>query len=98
MAFTTITDDHLVSDLVAVLNDNFAYLTGLAGGAVKHVTSLSAVTGQQTITHNLGSTEVVVSIWDSTGNQVFADTLIFSTNAIKVTFEATFSGKVVVMA
>lgn len=97
MALTTITGDMLVADLVGVLNSNFSYVEGLSGGAQKYVTTLTGVTGQQTITHNLGSTEVIVSIWDSTGNQVFADTLIFSASAIKVTFEAAFTGKVVVM-
>ena len=97
MALITVTNDTIIADLVVLLNSNFAYLEGLAGVA-KYVATLSTVTGQQTITHNLNDSDVVVSIWDSSGNQVFADTLIFSANVVKVTFEAEFSGKVVVIA
>lgn len=87
----------LVAQLVEILNSNFAYLESLAGGgAQKYVANLSHVTGQQTITHNLGDENVIAQCWDAGGRQVIADLCITGPNTITVSFEAEFTGKVIV--
>ena len=98
MPLTVLSGSTLGSDLVSILNNNFSYLESLASGSVKYVGSLASVTGEQTITHNLNSTEVVVSIWDSTGLQVYADVTVLTVNTLKVNFVEPFTGKVVVIA
>lgn len=95
MPLTPILDTHTVAQLVGLLNGNFEYLAANSGGA-KHVATLSGVTGAQTVTHNLASQEITVSIWDGSGNLVLAPVQITSDNAITVTFDVVFSGRVIV--
>lgn len=98
MPLTVLSGSTLGYELVSILNGNFSYLESLASGSLKYVGTLSGVTGEQTITHNLNSTEVVVAIWDSTGVQVYADVTILTVNTLRINFVEPFTGKVVVMA
>lgn len=93
---TTISLDDTGYDTVAVLNANFAALN--AASISKYVAALADAVGEVTITHNLGSVDVVVSAFDATGKQVYADVVAYSTNVIKITFETAFIGRVVVIA
>lgn len=98
MPLIQVTDETILADLVAILNANFLYVEGIAGGTAKHVANFSVVTGQHTISHNLNSSDICVSIWDEAGSLVSADVQILTANSIRVTFEAAFSGRVVVLA
>lgn len=50
-------------------------------------TTLTATSGAQTVTHNLGTTDVIVQLFDiSTGETIFADIARTSTSVVTVTF------------
>lgn len=96
MALITIQPSTLVAQLTSILNLNFAYLESLAGGAQKHVAALTAAAGTVQITHNLGSVDVLVQAWDEAGRLAIVDAAVVNANAIAVTFEAAFTGRVIV--
>lgn len=81
-------------DSRSVINANFAALNTAAGG--KHTEQLSNVSGQVTITHGLGTQEVIAQAWDADGRSAILDLWVTSPNTIAVTFETPFSGRVVV--
>ena len=47
------------------------------------------VAGAQTVTHNLGTTDVIVAVYDSTGNEVICDVAKTSTTVVTLTFAGT---------
>jgi hypothetical protein len=100
MALIPVQPSTLVAQLTNILNANFAHLeslvSGLAGGAQKHVTALTAAAGTVQITHNLGSVDVLVQAWDEAGRLAIVDAAVVNANAIAVTFEAAFTGRVIV--
>ena len=65
--------------------------------ALKYATSWVSQTSV-TVTHNLGTTAVIVQVYDSNDNQVAAQNVaITSANVVTLTFGAGFSGSVVVV-
>jgi hypothetical protein len=92
---TTISLDDTGYDTVAVLNANFEALN--QSSIARFTEPLVDASGETTVQHNLGSENVTVSVWDSTGRLVYADVQVISANAIKVWFEALFTGRVVVI-
>ena len=67
------------------------------GGALRYNTSATWTTGEaKTITHNLGTKAVQVSIYDSTDAQVFADVVTATTNTLTVTISLAGTYRVVV--
>jgi hypothetical protein len=48
-----------------------------------------AAAGAQTVTHNLGTTDVIVAVYDSTNNEVFCDVAKTSTSVVTLTFAGT---------
>lgn len=52
-----------------------------------YAVTLTATSGSQTVTHNLGTTDVIVQLFDtSTGETLFADVVRTSTSVVTVTF------------
>lgn len=49
------------------------------------------------ITHSLGTSDIIVSFYDSTGNLLIPDTLIVSAMKAIVTFTSTQTGRVVII-
>lgn len=81
-------------DSRAVINANFAALNTAAGG--KHTEQFSNASGQVTITHGLGTQDVIAQAWDADGRAAILDLRVTGPNTISVTFETPFSGRVVV--
>ncbi|MCL4797632.1 MAG: hypothetical protein KJZ84_23920 [Bryobacteraceae bacterium] len=81
-------------DARAVINANFAALNAAAGG--KHVENLNAATGTVTITHNLGTQDVVAQAWDSSGRAAIVDFALVDAASISASFLVPFTGRVVV--
>ena len=51
------------------------------------------------VTHNLGSTNVIVAVYDASENQILpSDVTIDSVNQLTLTFSATTTGRVVIVA
>jgi len=48
-----------------------------------------ASAGAQTVTHNLGTSDVIVAVYDSTNNEVFCDVAKTSTSVVTLTFAGT---------
>lgn len=96
MPLTSILDTHTVAQLVGLLNDNFAYIESVSGGAGKYVANLSGANGATAITHSLNSQDLLVQAWDSSGALVFAPVQINTVNQITITFDAPFTGRVIV--
>ena len=92
---TVITMDDTGYDTVAVLNANFAALNAELGH--KYAATLTSAIGVTTVTHGLGSTDVIVSLY-AAGKQVFADVDVISADEVKLTFEQAFTGRVVVLS
>ncbi len=68
------------------------------GGALRYNTSATWTTGEaKTITHNLGTKSVVVSVYDSTDAQVFCDIVTATTNTLTVTISLAGTYRVVVI-
>jgi hypothetical protein len=68
------------------------------GGALRYGTSATWTAGEaKTITHNLGTKAVVVSLYDSTDAQVFADVVTATTNTLTVTISLAGTYRVVVI-
>ena len=67
------------------------------GGALRYNTSATWTAGEsKTVTHNLGTKAVQVSIYDSTDAQVFADVVTATTNTLTVTISLAGTYRVVV--
>lgn len=67
------------------------------GGALRYNTSAVWTAGEsKTVTHNLGTKAVQVSIYDSTDAQVFADVVTATTNTLTVTISLAGTYRVVV--
>jgi hypothetical protein len=67
------------------------------GGALRYNTSATWTAGEaKTITHNLGTKAVQVSLYDSGDNQVFADVVTATTNTLTVTISLAGTYRVVV--
>jgi len=68
------------------------------GGALRYNTSATWTAGEaKTITHNLGTKAVVVSVYDSTDAQVFCDIVTATTNTLTVTISLAGTYRVVVI-
>lgn len=68
------------------------------GGALRYNTSATWTTGEaKTVTHNLGTKDVVVSVYDSTDAQVFCDIVTATTNTLTVTISLAGTYRVVVI-
>ena len=68
-----------------------------AGGVQKYTTSWTSQTSV-TVTHNLGTTAVIVQVYDGSGNQVIPQNIAAtSTTVVTLTFGAAFTGSVVVI-
>ena len=90
----TIQGADALTDSRAVINANFSAINAAAGG--KHAANLTSVTGPLTITHNLGTQDVVAQCWDANGRLVIADIQITGANTLSVTFASAFTGRIVV--
>lgn len=67
------------------------------GGALRYNTSATWTAGEsKTITHNLGTKAVQVSLYDSSDAQVFADVVTATTNTLTVTISLAGTYRVVV--
>lgn len=65
--------------------------------AAKYTTSWSGQTSV-TVTHNLGTTQVLVQVYDGSGNLVIPENVqLTSANVVSLTFGAAFTGSVVVI-
>lgn len=74
-----------------------AYIPNGAGGTVKYTTSWTSQTSV-TVTHNLGTTAVIVQVFDASGVlQQPESVTITSSNVVTLTFGASFTGSVVVI-
>jgi len=68
------------------------------GGALRYNTSATWTAGEaKTVTHNLGTKAVVVSVYDSTDAQVFCDIVTATTNTLTVTISLAGTYRVVVL-
>lgn len=85
--------DRLLNNQVWVGKDGILRLNGMLGN---YVETFANVMGTVTVTHNLGTRDVLIAIWDSLGNRTFAAARIVDDNSIEVTFGVPFSGRVVV--
>ena len=102
----TITIDHADTSSQASVNnsgftviqditlDTYGHITGIASvdvsGAVTAREHAATISGTATVTHNLGSRDVIVQLFDSvTYETVFADVERTTTNAVDVTFAST---------
>ena len=94
---TAISLDDTGYDTVAVLNANFAALNAALGLANRHAQDLTNAVGSVTVTHNLGTRDVVVQIWNTSGVAEQAEVSILDANTISITFNTLFSGRVVVL-
>lgn len=91
---TLVQGTDLIKDSRAVINANFSAINAAAGG--KYAADLSGVTGTIGITHNLATQDVVAQCWDSSGRLTIADIQVTGANSLSVTFEAAFTGRIVV--
>jgi len=94
---TVISLDDTGYDTVAVLNANFAALNAALGLVNRHAQDLTNAIGPVTVTHNLGTRDVVVQIWNTAGIAEQAEVAIVDANSISITFNTLFSGRVVVL-
>lgn len=68
------------------------------GGALRYNTSATWTAGEaKTVTHNLGTKDVVVSVYDSGDAQVFCDVVTATTNTLTVTISLAGTYRVVVL-
>jgi hypothetical protein len=68
------------------------------GGALRYNTSATWTAGEaKTVTHNLGTKAVVVSVYDSTDAEVFCDIVTATTNTLTVTISLAGTYRVVVL-
>ena len=68
------------------------------GGALRYNTSATWTAGEaKTVTHNLGTKAVVVSVYDSGDAQVFCDVVTATTNTLTVTISLAGTYRVVVI-
>jgi hypothetical protein len=68
------------------------------GGALRYNTSATWTTGEaKAITHSLGTKSVVVAIYDSSDNAVFADVVTTSTSVVTITISLAGTYRVVVI-
>jgi len=65
----------------------------------KYATSTTSGSSSYTITHNLGTTDVIVQVFDNSGNLVMVDTQAATTNTVVLTFavNTTVAYRVVVL-
>lgn len=71
----------------AVTPATLAVYVGTALSADSYAVTLTATSGAQTVTHSLGTTDVIVQLFDtSTGETLFADVVRTSINVVTVTF------------
>ncbi len=89
------------SDELTVSRDNGAAwddVTPVRAGAARiHSASIEAQT-DVTITHDLGTENVVVQIYDDAGMQTLPETCsITDEDNVRVTFDSAFTGKVVIL-
>ena len=94
---TTLQPTDIKRDTIAVLNANFQALNAAISLANRYATNLNGVSGELTVTHNLGTPDVVVQLWDTAGVAVFAKMTILNPNSIRLSFNQSFTGRVVVL-
>lgn len=71
----------------AVTPATLAVYVGTALSADSYAVTLTATAGSQTVTHSLGTTDVIVQLFDtSTGETLFADVIRTSINVVTVIF------------
>lgn len=76
---------------------NGTAISSTYGGALRYNTSATWTAGEsKTITHNLGTKAVQVSLYDSSDAQVFAEVATATTNTLTVTISAAGTYRVVV--
>jgi hypothetical protein len=84
------------NDATKFLNGTGAYSVPPGSGMSKYTTSWSAQTGV-TVTHGLGTTAVIVQVFDGSGAQVQPESVtVTSSNVVTLAFGAAFTGSVVV--
>jgi hypothetical protein len=77
---------------------NGTAISSTYGGALRYNTSATWTAGEsKTITHNLGTKAVQVSLYDSSDAQVFADVATATTNTLTVTISLAGTYRVVVV-
>jgi hypothetical protein len=94
---TTIQLTDTKRDTVAVLNQNFSALNAALSIANRYVLELTGALGAVNITHNLGTRDVVVQLWNQSGVAELAEMTIVDANTIQLKFNQSYSGRVVVL-
>lgn len=88
-----------IIDVREFLNKGGSGGGGSGGSAKTYTHTQSSSSATWTVTHNLGSNDVVIQIYDATqGNMLIPDTVdIIDTNSLSITFSAAQTGKAVVV-
>jgi hypothetical protein len=87
----------LPADATRFLNGTGAYSVPPGSGISRYTTSWSAQTSV-TVTHALGTTAVIVQVFDGSGVKVQPESVtVTSSNVVMLTFGAAFTGSVVVI-
>jgi hypothetical protein len=72
-------------------------ISGSGGTVNKYSTTFTSATSV-TVTHNLGTTAVVVQVWDTSGNEIIPEgKVVTNSNVVTLTFGTAQSGSVVVI-
>jgi hypothetical protein len=94
---TTIQGTDIKRDTVAVLNANFQALNAAISLANRYAATLTGVSGEVNVNHNLGTRDVVVQLWDQTGVLVLAQVTVLGINNVRLNLNQSFTGRVVVL-
>lgn len=94
---TTIQLTDIKRDTVAVLNQNFAALNAAIGTVNRYAANLTAVSGDVPVTHNLGTRDVIVQLWNTSGIAETVQATVLDINSIQLHFNQSFTGRVVVL-
>lgn len=90
-------DEVIVLDTSGNTNKK-ATLSNIAARVIKEYSSFTTITDTATVTHNFGTRNVIVQLYDATTYEtVYADVERTTTNAIDVTFASTPTNSVVVL-
>jgi hypothetical protein len=84
------------NDATRFLNGLGAYAVPAGSGLTKYTTSWTAQTSV-TVTHGLGTTAVIVQVYDAAGQLVAPESVVATSTVVTLTFGAAFTGSVVIV-
>lgn len=91
-------DDELVVFDSSANTNKKSTVSNIAARVIKEYSNFATITDTATVTHNLGTRNVIVQLYDATTYEtVYADVERTTTNAIDVTFASTPTNSVVVL-